>query len=163
MYKRLHFLSIFFLIISLSSCTLYEEVEMLGVEGYHLEKLEDGMSQASIIVKINNPNFYSIKLKKSSFEVFLDDKKLGDAAMAREVIVLKETEGNYSLDLLLSDKDIRNASIPLLAKALFKKNIKLTVKGRATCKVLGVLGKKIDVNESKTLNLSELLSKVRIK
>jgi len=162
MIKNLYYLPILILILSFSSCSIYEEVEMLGVEGYSFQKMEDNQSQASIVFKINNPNFYSIKLKKSSFEVFLDDKKLGDAVMADEVVILKKTEGDYTLNLLLNDKDLRNAAMPLLAKALFKKNIKLIVKGKAKCKVFGVLGKKIDINESKTLNLSELLNKIEL-
>lgn len=162
MIKNLYYLPILILILSISSCSIYEEVEMLGVEGYSFQKMEDNQSQASIVFKINNPNFYSIKLKKSSFEVFLDDKKLGDAVMADEVVILKKTEGDYTLNLLLNDKDLRNAAMPLLAKALFKKNIKLIVKGKAKCKVFGVLGKKIDINESKTLNLSELLNKIEL-
>lgn len=162
MIKNLYYLPILILILSISSCSIYEEVEMLGVEGYSFQKMEDNQSQASIVFNINNPNFYSIKLKKSSFEVFLDDKKLGDAVMADEVVILKKTEGDYTLNLLLNDKDLRNAAMPLLAKALFKKNIKLTVKGKAKCKVFGVLGKKMDINESKTLNLSELLNKIEL-
>jgi len=162
MIKNLYYLPILILILSFSSCSIYEEVEMLGVEGYSFQKMEDNQSQASIVFNINNPNFYSIKLKKSSFEVFLDDKKLGDAVMADEVVILKKTEGDYTLNLLLNDKDLRNAAMPLLAKALFKKNIKLIVKGKAKCKVFGVLGKKIDINESKTLNLSELLNKIEL-
>lgn len=162
MIKNLYYLPILILILSISSCSIYEEVEMLGVEGYSFQKMEDNQSQASIVFNINNPNFYSIKLKKSSFEVFLDDKKLGDVVMADEVVILKKTEGDYTLNLLLNDKDLRNAAMPLLAKALFKKNIKLIVKGKAKCKVFGVLGKKIDINESKTLNLSELLNKIEL-
>lgn len=162
MIKKLYLLPLFLMILSLSSCSLYEEVEMLGVEGYNFEKLKGDQSRASIVFKINNPNFYTITLKKSDFEVFLDDKKLGDASMENEVVVLKENEGNYTLDLLLNDKDLRKAALPLLGKALFKKNIKLTVKGKARCRVYGILGKKIDVNESKTLNLKELLSKIEM-
>lgn len=162
MVKKLYLLPLFFAILTLSSCSIYEEVEMLGVEGYSFQKMEGNQSQASIVFRINNPNFYSIKLKKSSFEVFLDDKKLGDAVMAEEVVVLNKTEDDYTLKLLLNDKDLRQAAMPLLAKALFKKNIKLTVKGKAKCKVFGVLGKKIDINESKTLNLNELLNKIEL-
>jgi LEA14-like dessication related protein len=162
MRKKLYFLPLFFAILTLSSCSIYEEVEMLGVEGYSFQKMEGNQSQVSIVFKINNPNFYSIKLKKSSFEVFLDDKKLGDAVMTDEVVVLKKTEDDYTLKLLLNDKDLRQAAMPLLAKALFKKNIKLTVNGKAKCKVFGVLGKKIDINESKTFNLNELLNKIEL-
>ncbi len=162
MVKKLYFLPYLMVFFAITSCSIYEDVELLGVEGYSFQKMEGNQSLASIVFKINNPNFYSIKLKKSAFEVFLDDKKLGDAVMASEVVVLKKTEGNYTLDLLLSDKDLRRAAMPLLAKALFKKNINLTVKGKAKCRVFGVLGKKIDINESKTLKLSELLNKIEL-
>lgn len=161
MLKKLYLFPFLMVLLTISSCSIYEEVELLGVEGYSFKKMEENQSQASIVFKINNPNFYSIKLKKSAFEVLLDDKKLGDAMMVSDVVVLKKSEGNYTLDLLLNDKDLRKAAMPLVAKALFKKNIKLTVKGKAKCRVFGVLGKKIEINESKVLNLSELLNKVK--
>lgn len=161
MLKKLYLFPFLMVLLTISSCSIYEEVELLGVEGYSFKKMEENQSQASIVFKINNPNFYSIKLKKSAFEVLLDDKKLGDAMMVSDVVVLKKSEGNYTLDLLLNDKDLRKAAMPLLAKALFKKNVKLTVKGKAKCRVFGVLGKKIEINESKVLNLSELLNKVK--
>lgn len=161
MLKKLYLFPFLMVFLTITSCSIYEEVELLGVEGYSFKKMEENQSQASIVFKINNPNFYSIKLKKSAFEVLLDDKKLGDAMMVSDVVVLKKSEGNYTLDLLLNDKDLRKAAMPLVAKALFKKNIKLTVKGKAKCRVFGVLGKKIEINESKVLNLSELLNKVK--
>ena len=162
MLKKLYLFPFLMVFLTITSCSIYEEVELLGVEGYSFKKMEENQSQASIVFKINNPNFYSIKLKKSAFEVFLDDKKLGDAMMVSDVVVLKKSEGNYTLDLLLNDKDLRKAAMPLVAKALFKKNVKLTVKGKAKCRVFGVLGKKIEINESKVLNLSELLNKVKL-
>lgn len=162
MLKKLYLFPFLMVFLTITSCSIYEEVELLGVEGYSFKKMEENQSQASIVFKINNPNFYSIKLKKSAFEVLLDDKKLGDAMMVSDVVVLKKSEGNYTLDLLLNDKDLRKAAMPLLAKALFKKNVKLTVKGKAKCRVFGVLGKKIEINESKVLNLSELLNKVKL-
>lgn len=162
MLKKLYLFPFLMVFLTITSCSIYEEVELLGVEGYSFKKMEENQSQASIVFKINNPNFYSIKLKKSAFEVLLDDKKLGDAMMVSDVVVLKKSEGIYTLDLLLNDKDLRKAAMPLLAKALFKKNVKLTVKGKAKCRVFGVLGKKIEINESKVLNLSELLNKVKL-
>ncbi len=161
MLKKWYLLPVMLVLFSVTSCTIYEEVEMLGVEGYRFEKLEGNQSMASIDFRINNPNFYSIKLKKSTVEVYLDDNKLGDAAMAEEVFVSKKKEDTYTLDLLLNDRDIAKAALLLLGKALFKKTIKLTIKGKAHCKVYGVLGKKIDINESKELNLKELLGKIQ--
>ena len=121
MLKKWYLLPVILVLFSVTSCTIYEEVEMLGVEGYRFEKLEGNQSMASIDFRINNPNFYSIKLKKSTVEVYLDDNKLGDAAMAEEVFVSKKKEDTYTLDLLLNDRDIAKAAMLLLGKALFKK------------------------------------------
>ncbi|MDG1191000.1 MAG: hypothetical protein P8N15_02940, partial [Flavobacteriaceae bacterium] len=84
MLKKLYLFPALILMLTVSSCLLYEEVEMLGVENYSFEK-SDSSILANIEFKINNPNFYSIKLKKSDFKVFLGEDELGLATMVDDL------------------------------------------------------------------------------
>lgn len=157
MLKELYLFPALILMLTVSSCSLYEEVEMLGVENYSFEK-SDSSILANIEFKINNPNFYSIKLKKSDFKVFLGEDELGLATMVDDLKIDKKTEKVYTLGLLLEENALKDKLVPLMKRALFKKTITFRIKGQAQAKVWGVLGKKFDINESKEVNISELLS-----
>lgn len=161
MIKKLHLFPVLILVLMVSSCSLYEEVEMLGVENYSFEKKESNIL-ANIELKINNPNFYSIKLKKSDFKVFLGDDELGTATMLNDLAIDKKTEKGYTLGLLLEENALKDKLIPLMKKALFNKTITFRIKGQAHAKVWGFLGKKFDINESKEINISELLSSFKL-
>ena len=90
MKKTLYLLIVIISFFSISSCSLYEEVEMLGVQSYNFESVPGSQVKAEIIFKINNPNFYSITMKKSDFKVFLDDKEIGTAGMEDDLKNFKE-------------------------------------------------------------------------
>ena len=161
MIKKLYILPFLLLILSISSCSFYEDVEMLGVQSYNFESVADSQVKASIIFKINNPNFYSITMKKSDFTISIDDKELGIAAMENDLKIIKKKEDDYTLGLLLQEEDIRNAIMPLIKKALFKKTVTFRVKGKAKAKVFGIFGKKIDINEKKEVSVAELMNKMK--
>lgn len=163
MTRKLYLLIALFGLFTISSCSLYEEVEMLGVEGYDFESVAGSSVKASIIFKINNPNFYSITMKQSDFKIFVDDEELGTAGMEEDLKILKKTQGNYTLGLLIQEKDIQNSLMPLLKKALFKKSVTFRVKGKAKAKVFGIFGKKIVINESKEVLVADLMSKLKFK
>ena len=122
MTKRLNIWVFVIMVFTLTSCSLYEDVEFLGVQDYSFERLEGSEIKASIIFKINNPNFYSIKLKKSDFEIFLDDDKLGSAKMLEDIKIKRKAEGEYTLNLALQESELKNSVVPLLKKSIFKKH-----------------------------------------
>ena len=161
MFKKLYLLPVLLLLLALSSCSLYEEVEMLGVDNYSFEQTESKI-QANLEFKINNPNFYSINLKKSGFKVFLEDDEIGNAEMLDDLKIEKKTEKGYVLNLLLEENALKDKIIPLMKRAIFKKTITFRIKGQAQAKVWGILGKKFDIDESKEINIAELLSTLKL-
>jgi LEA14-like dessication related protein len=161
MIKKLYFLPVLLLIVSISSCSLYEELKMLGVQEYNFQMSESNIL-TNIDFKINNPNVYSIKLKKSNFQVFMGEDEIGVAEMTEDLMIEKKAEKVYTLKLKLAENALKNKLLPLMKKALFQKTIKFQIKGKVHCKVWGILGKKIDLNESKEISLSELLSNLKL-
>lgn len=162
MTKQLNIWVFVFMIFTLSSCSLYEDVEFLGVENYNFERLEGSQIKASIVFKINNPNFYSFKLKKSDFEIFLDDDKLGSAGMLDDLKIKRKSEGEYTLNLALQESELKESIVPLLKKAFSKKTVTFRVKGKAHAKVWGILGKKVEINEKKEIAISELIKNFKL-
>ena len=162
MTKKLTIWVFLLMMITLSSCTLYEDVEFLGVQDYGFERIENSQIKASITFKINNPNFYSIKLKKSDFELFLDDDLLGKAEMLESLKIKKKTEGEYTLYLALDESELKKSVVPLLKKAFSKKTITFRIKGKAHAKVWGILGKKFDVNEKEDIAIQELINNFQL-
>ena len=161
MTKQLNLWAFVLVIFALSSCSAYEDVEFLGVEKYGFSQMEDSQIKASITFKINNPNFYSIKLKKSDFEIYIDNDLLGNASMLDDMKIEKKKEGDYVLDLAIQENDLKKTIVPLLKKAFAKKTVTFRVKGQAHAKVWGVLGKKFDINEKEEVSITELINKFK--
>ena len=159
MTKRLNIWGFVLIIFTLSSCSLYEDVEFLGVQNFSFEQMEGSQIKASITFKINNPNFYSIKLKQSDFEIFLDNDKLGSARMLEDLKIIKKKEGEYTLNLALQESELKSSIIPLLKKAFSKKTITFRVKGKVKARVFGIISKKFDINESEEVSIQELIKK----
>jgi hypothetical protein len=88
--------------------------------------MEGSQIKASITFKINNPNFYSIKLKQSDFEIFLDNDKLGSARMLEDLKIIKKKEGEYTLNLALQESELKSSIIPLLIDVM-KNNKKINI------------------------------------
>ncbi|MDA9261863.1 LEA type 2 family protein [Flavobacteriales bacterium] len=162
MTKRLNIWVFVIMVFTLTSCSLYEDVEFLGVQDYSFERLEGSEIKASIIFKINNPNFYSIKLKKSDFEIFLDDDKLGSAKMLEDIKIKRKAEGEYTLNLALQESELKNSVVPLLKKAFSKNTVTFRIKGKAHAKVWGILGKKVDINEKKEVSIQDLIKNFKM-
>jgi LEA14-like dessication related protein len=162
MTKRFNIWVFILMVFTFSSCSLYEDVEFLGVQDYSFAQMEGSQIKASITFKINNPNFYSIKLKKSDFEIFLDNDKLGSASMLEDMKIIKKKEGEYTLNLAMQESELKNSIIPLLKKAFSKKTVTFRIKGRVKAKVWGVLGKKFDINEAEEVSIQDLIKNFKL-
>ena len=76
-----------FSIVFLTSCFDYEDVEFKGVQNIGLEGRSGGNITVRIDMKVNNPNNYNIKIKKSSLDVFVNGSKVGKTKMKNSIIL----------------------------------------------------------------------------
>lgn len=154
-------LSIVFSLLALLSCSAYKEVEMLGVQNYNIDNITKENVDLAITVKVNNPNDYNIKIKKTALDLFIETNKVGKAQMKEDVVLKKNTNAEYTFVVTADYKELSNGVLKAAPTAIFKNNIRIGAKGRVKAKAFGV-GKKFDLDLVDTINIKELMKMVGV-
>lgn len=142
--------SIFFL----TSCFDYEDVEFKGVKNFGVENRSDGNITVRIDLKVNNPNNYNIKIKKSSLDIFVNGAKIGKTKMKNNIVLKKNQQDEYPLYLTLSEKELKGSALSTIGSFL-KGSMKVRIKGDIKAKVYGV-GKKFPIDIEEPVNLRSI-------
>lgn len=142
------FLGFFFF----SGCELYEQIDVLKVGKIRLDKINSSNATINIDVEVDNPNFYGIKLKPSSLDVFIEEEYLGKAHLLDAVKFKRKKTGVYNFKVeLLGETGVLKKAV----KYSMMKEIKVRLAGTVKASVLGI-SKKIAVNETKTIDGAKL-------
>lgn len=148
------------LLISVSSCQ-YEEVKYLGVSNFSNFNQKDKEFFFHVDVKANNPNTYNIKIKPSTLDVYLDEKKIGVVHLDEKVKLVKKMEDVYTAKLRAQLDKIKILDIG--TQILFK-SPKLIFKGQVKAGT-AFFYKRFDINESRELDAAlfkRLLEKIKL-
>ena len=137
-----------------NSCIDYKEVEFLGVTDYSINKLDTEDVSITLSMKIKNPNNYNIKIKKSTFDLYLNGKKLGKTKMLDDVKLEKNRSQVHDVVFDGNMESITQGIFSSLG-VLLGGTAKLRVKGKLKAKAYG-LGKKFDVDFTQNIKASDL-------
>lgn len=145
---------VFLMGIMLSACAI-QDVELVKVNNFNVSKSTGDQPQLRVNITLDNPNNFNIKVKKTKINLDINGNDGGEIKLAEKVKIYKKSQQEYDF-VLEGDKDqilsaIKSAGINVLLTGKVNISIKGWVKGKA----FG-LGKKIDVNEKKSLSLKDL-------
>ena len=138
----------------LTSCFDYEDVEFKGVQNVALEGRSEGNITLRIDMKVNNPNNYNLKIKKSSLDIFVNGVKIGKTKMKNNIVLKKNQQDEYPLYLTLSEKELKGSALSTIGSFL-KGSMKVRIKGDIKAKVYGV-GKKFPIDIEEPVNLRSI-------
>jgi LEA14-like dessication related protein len=137
-----------------TSCFDYEDIEFKKMESFEILEREDTHLKIQLMMRINNPNTYSVTLKKSDFDIYLNDKYVGKSTTSQKVKIIKKKEGVYPVVLSIKGKDVLKTALSNMG-SLLSGNIKLAAKGNITAKVYGI-SKTVPIEFSDTFNFREM-------
>jgi LEA14-like dessication related protein len=143
-----------FSIVFLTSCFDYEDIDFKGVQNIGLEGRSRGTITVRIDMKVNNPNNYNIKIKKSSLDVFVNGSKVGKTKMKNDVVLKKNHQDVYPLYLTFSEKELKSSALASIGSLLTGK-MKVRIKGDIKAKVYGI-GKKFPIDVEEPVNLGSI-------
>ncbi len=143
-----------FLLLLCSGCTVYEDVQILGISDYKIASLKDDKIQLNVALDVKNPNPYKIKIKKTSLDLFVNGSQVGEADMLNQIILKKKSSDSHQI-ALITDKSVLSKALISSIGALMGKKIDVGIKGKVKAKALGI-GKKFDVDFSKKVGLADL-------
>jgi LEA14-like dessication related protein len=146
------FLFILTAVVLLTGCATFQEPEFRGSEGVKMEKMDGQEISLSAGVKVYNPNWYALKIKPSTVEVYLEDQLMGTVKLTKKVKMKAKQESSLSLPLLATLEDGAMFTALRYAK---KDQVKVRIKGKVKGGIF-FLSKKVEIDETKTVSGKDL-------
>jgi LEA14-like dessication related protein len=143
------------MMISLQGCFDYEEVEFRGVQNVSVVERTDNVVKLQIDVRVDNPNKFNIKVKKSTLDIYINDKYVGKTHLDEKIVLKKKTDDVYGVVLRANPKDILKAAMGSLG-GLLKGSVTVQLKGDVKGSVYGI-SKKVEVDVKEEINLKDLM------
>lgn len=134
-------------IFTLGSCSI-EDPEIAGFENVKILKADGDHIEATIDVTIENPNFFGMKVKKSTFHIRANDLEIGDVELCKKFKVKRKSTHVYTLPLSIS---LAKGALFKIMKLTGAKEIKLNLEGKVKGSVYGI-SKTVDIKETKTID-----------
>ena len=100
-----NFLIPMLLLMTLFSSCSFQDLELKGVEGFEMSKLENGKMEGVMRVKIHNPNSFPITVTKADLDVFAAAVRVGDAHLSENIKIKANSEESYDVKI---DANIEN-------------------------------------------------------
>jgi LEA14-like dessication related protein len=149
------FLSLTFalsLILSLTSCGCldFNTPEMRGGEDFSVNKIDGNKIDLNVKANIYNDNCFSVKIKPSDLELFLEGESVGTVRLNKKVKLKKRKETSIDANLTATLND--GALMKMMGYAA-KGEVEVRLKGKAKGGVF-IFSKKIDIDEKKKISTS---------
>lgn len=136
-----------------ASCKDFEEIKVIGVDSFYLNKLNMDGIEAEVKLKIKNPNTVGFSVYPSEFDILFSGIRLGKAKLNKRVHIDSNCERVYSFKLKSGFGDLNILDVTRL---LNMDNIgKIEVKGNLKVGKMFVK-KKVPVDFSERINLLKL-------
>lgn len=144
-------LGILLIIVLLSGCSAYKQVNFTGVDGVDFKGMVDNKISLELKVPIENPNWYKIKIKSMDFDVRVNGNYLGKMKNAKQIIIPAKSDTTQSF---LVDIYVKNllGSMSTLYKMRKAKSVEMEIDG--TMKVKAFLSARtIEISEKQRVSL----------
>lgn len=141
-------------VLSLSSCKIYQDVDVIEVENVVFNEFDNEGAEAEVWLKIKNPNAYKVVLTDSDIDLYFEGKLLGKVQLVEKMEVPKKSLSTQVMKVEVDYDNMEDLMGNILA-FLFKENFVLEAKGYVKGKALFV-AKKVDINFKETLTREEL-------
>ena len=133
-----------FVIITLTSCSTFKSPQMVSFNGVSDFKFKPGKINFTVNADVSNSNKSKLKFHPSTFDVFIQQKKLGQISNPEKVVLKRNGVTEVSAPLIANTE--RGALIQLTTLS-FKDSVDIQFIGEVTVG-LGIFKKKIPINES---------------
>ncbi len=145
---------LFAALLSLSSCKIYQDVDVIEVENVIFNEFDNEGAEAEVWLKIKNPNAYKVVLTDSDVDLYFEGNHLGKVQLVENMVVPKKS---LSTQIMKVEVEYNNMETLMgnVFTLLFKENFLLEAKGQVTGKALFV-SKKVAIDFKDTLTREEL-------
>jgi LEA14-like dessication related protein len=140
------------IVILLSSCASMGVPEFRGTEGMKMNSLEGKKISFTAGVKMFNPNWFGVKIKKSHVEVFVEEQLMGVVYLDKKVKLKAKQESTLIFPLLA---ELQDGSMLTLLKYSNKENVNVRIKGKVKGGVW-IFSKKMEIDQTRVVSGKDL-------
>lgn len=136
-----------------ASCSVYEEVKVSDVQDVVVGELNSDGVVLQIYFTIENPNWYSLTLKESKIDVFVENSYFGTIDQFDQITIPKNSTTTQVLRVT-AKPDAISTVLGNALKLFFTDELKLEAKGYVRGKAL-LINKKIDIQVTEKMSKSD--------
>jgi len=142
--------SLSYLIVCLiiSSCAPFVRPEFVSYEGFKMGKMDAKQVSFSLSVKLKNPNSYTLKVKKTSLNLSVDDGKIGMLALEKTIKIPRKKQIIVEIPMNLS---LEKGALMRMLTFSMQDSIRLNLEGDVRGGVL-FFSKKFPLSFSKSIS-----------
>ena len=132
-----------------SSCKIFsfDNPEMRGKEEIKISKVKGKTIEFSVAATVFNPNWYGLKVKPSTLDLYVDGEYLGKVHLEKKVKLKGKRESNITPTFVAM---LEGNALLKAMKYATKKEIKIQLKGEIKGGVF-IFSKKFAFDETKTI------------
>ncbi|MEA3450734.1 MAG: LEA type 2 family protein [Bacteroidota bacterium] len=141
---------IIFLLITTITFSCYKQVEFTEFESADFD-MKKNKGKIILYIKMNNPNFYKVKIVETDLRIYLNDKYLGDVKDINQIILPVRNETIVEIPLQITLMNIFFNAGNISDFFLDSKDLKIKIEGDVVGKT--IFGrKKMEVNHEKNIS-----------
>ncbi len=92
--------------ILLSGCFKFEDIRLIAVKDVTYREFRDNVLQLDIMVTVDNPNRYKVKIKDGKMELKFKDKTIGNLAQTDRIELEANAKKDYKIRATVEMKDL---------------------------------------------------------
>ena len=146
------YFALFILIISLSGCLEYKEVEVIEVTEVGVKNISASGVNVEVAMQVKNPNKYNISIVDSDLNLLIKGKKMGTAKIKEKVTLKKKSNAIYRFTLQSNFKDIASGGLPVLMGLMMQPSVEIQVIGDIKAQAKG-FSKKVPIDFTEKVKL----------
>ena len=152
MKKLLQRSTILLLVLMLSSCIEYKEVEMINVVGFGVNDITSTGVNFQVSMQIKNPNSYKIGVVGSDLSLYIKDEKVGRVVLKDKVILPKNSNETHQFIFETDYKNLTTDPVAILGMVMGGNQLEVRIKGHIKAKAKG-LSKKFPIDFKENVKL----------
>lgn len=130
----------------------FEDVQFREAENFKLNKIEGRTISVSFDAILNNPNGYNLKVKPSSFDLYINGSHVGIIQLDEKIKIVKRSESTVAVPVTA---ELLNGALPKLIAGALKKTATVRIVGTVKGGV-SIFSTKRKIDETREIPLRDL-------
>lgn len=112
-----------FIFLLMNSCNIFESIEVGEVQGINFTKIDEGKVSFEVLIPIENPNGFNLKITGVDLDVIVNNEYLGKIKNVGDVLIHQQSDEvyNFPLDVEYSGSNILKGAFTLFSLFLDRK------------------------------------------